>query len=509
MAAIKLETFGGMNPAVDDHLLPPSGAAYAENTWLYEGNLSGFKSPRLVRSLTNSAAQRVFRIPLDPFEKTNLPNSIWLEFTQQYMDVVRAPVIDDSYQRYYWFGATSGGVASTPQYNTLARLTAGSPAFTLGVPAPTVAPGVAAPVLAADTDPPVATSFTVDGTMIVISFNEARRMDALSVPSPKAFVVYVDGINEPYDVSSVSIDELYCKVTLTLVNPVKPNKRIGVNYVPPGSDTALKDNSGNLVVKFSLFVEATANSTVDRQPPVFGWADTSENGKYIWVTFEDDSLLDLTKTPPSAAWFVFVNGVAKNVIDVLKLDGDYPYKMAYRLTVDESLNADDKVTLSYVRPADAYAVADIYGNKASTFANQIVRNNTKVDKQAVAPKLSKIELIGRSITITYDQELDPSYLPAAGRYTITNAYNSAAAQNVIKAVSIDGVGKQVFLQCSADTTYQDDYNLSYNTNTGLTNISDTRVTGKGGYIVGPISNQPITNSNPQPTYYNTNNGDGG
>ena len=61
--------------------------------------------------------------------------STWLEFLDQDTNVLRTPVVDDVFQRYYF-----ASPSQPPQYNTYNRIVAGQPAFTLGVPAPPVAP---------------------------------------------------------------------------------------------------------------------------------------------------------------------------------------------------------------------------------------------------------------------------------------------------------------------------------------------------------------------------------
>jgi hypothetical protein len=63
--------------------------------------------------------------------------SVWMEFADPNTDVVRSPVVDDSFDRYYM---ASSSLA--PMYNTRARIEAGLPAWLLGVPAPGCTPGV-------------------------------------------------------------------------------------------------------------------------------------------------------------------------------------------------------------------------------------------------------------------------------------------------------------------------------------------------------------------------------
>lgn len=63
--------------------------------------------------------------------------STWMEFVDPNTDVIRSPVVDDQYDRYYM---ASSSLA--PMYNTRARIEAGQPAWLLGVPAPGCSPGV-------------------------------------------------------------------------------------------------------------------------------------------------------------------------------------------------------------------------------------------------------------------------------------------------------------------------------------------------------------------------------
>jgi hypothetical protein len=63
VGAIKLEQFGGMLPAWDDSLLPAGQAASSLNGYLFSGSLQGWRQPKKLRDLTNSAAKFVYRVP--------------------------------------------------------------------------------------------------------------------------------------------------------------------------------------------------------------------------------------------------------------------------------------------------------------------------------------------------------------------------------------------------------------------------------------------------------------
>lgn len=136
MAALKIPMFGGMRPAQDDRLLPESAAAHSENCWLYSGQLRGTNTPTFIRNCT-AGTSKVFRIPNNYLDAAHLADADWLEFADPDTDVIRAPVADDTYERYYW-----ASPSASPRYNTRARITAGSAAWVLGIPAPSAAPSV-------------------------------------------------------------------------------------------------------------------------------------------------------------------------------------------------------------------------------------------------------------------------------------------------------------------------------------------------------------------------------
>jgi len=139
MVANKFSSFGGMIPAQDERLLPDNNAAYAANVWLYEGTLQGIRELKSIHTCTSGAVKRVFRIPIGSPTRENISSSYWLEFATEDVDVLKAPLASDAYNRYYWTSAATG-----PQYNTQARIAASSAPYTLGVPSPQNFPAVTA-----------------------------------------------------------------------------------------------------------------------------------------------------------------------------------------------------------------------------------------------------------------------------------------------------------------------------------------------------------------------------
>jgi hypothetical protein len=119
-----------MVPAVDDRLLPDQAAALAQNTWAYNGDLVGVVAPALVRDVTPGVT-RCYRIPDDYLNPLTFAGSTWMDFADADTDVIRSPVVGDTFDRYYWISPTE-----PPKVNSLARIKASSAAYPLGVPAP-------------------------------------------------------------------------------------------------------------------------------------------------------------------------------------------------------------------------------------------------------------------------------------------------------------------------------------------------------------------------------------
>jgi hypothetical protein len=135
MTSVRLEDFGGLIPRQSARLLPVTAATVARNVKLLSGEARGFRVPRLLQdfSMLPYEAKRTYRWEyVDVYGDTQ---EFWQTFADPTVDVIRSVLLNDSYDRYYWCGATVA-----PTYNTRDRIIAGDPAYILGVPRPTTAP---------------------------------------------------------------------------------------------------------------------------------------------------------------------------------------------------------------------------------------------------------------------------------------------------------------------------------------------------------------------------------
>lgn len=126
-----------MIPSRAAHLLPPNHATSAYNTHIFCGCLRGLHQLRPVENLNQSDLLIGTSEPKYAYPVGEDPEDyVWLPFSNKDARVVKGPIVNDAYNRYYWTGA------GVPQYNTEQRIRDGDSSFILGVPAPINAPTI-------------------------------------------------------------------------------------------------------------------------------------------------------------------------------------------------------------------------------------------------------------------------------------------------------------------------------------------------------------------------------
>jgi hypothetical protein len=136
MVQIKIDSFGGEIPAIDNRLLPGNQAAASVNAWLYSGRVEPVHSLVPLRT-TTPTTRSWFRLPKGNPGIGNMIDSDWLEFQNQNVRVIRSPVAgQDDDGRFYW----ADGVY--PKMMTGDMIRAHATPLKLGVPSPQTAPGV-------------------------------------------------------------------------------------------------------------------------------------------------------------------------------------------------------------------------------------------------------------------------------------------------------------------------------------------------------------------------------
>ena len=132
MVAIRLEDFGGLVPRASKRLLPQTAATIARNTKLLSGEIRGHRMPSLLKdfSLLPYEVKRAYR--WEWIDELGLTHEFWQTFADANTDVLRSPILNDDFDRYYW---TSPSL-DQPMYSPRNQIIADAEPFILGVPRP-------------------------------------------------------------------------------------------------------------------------------------------------------------------------------------------------------------------------------------------------------------------------------------------------------------------------------------------------------------------------------------
>lgn len=120
---IRVNLFGGIIPRLSDRGLPDNAAQFALNAKLYSGELRAWNQLRELATLPFSGAKTVYHYLHAGADR-------YLAFNE-YTNVVKSALINESLGRIYWTNGTGAFV------NTTQRIEDADPAFKLGIPRPT------------------------------------------------------------------------------------------------------------------------------------------------------------------------------------------------------------------------------------------------------------------------------------------------------------------------------------------------------------------------------------
>ena len=238
---------------------------------------------------------------------------------------------------------------------------------------------------------PVVQSAAVDGITVTITFDQS--LDPDSTPSPGAFSLSNDGP----DVASLAISDAI--LTLTLASSVVEDAAHSLTYTPPES-SGLSDPTDNLVAEFT---ESLTNNT-----------DYAPFPKHIWTTEEKEHefylLFDQRLDPQVSAgkgWFRTNPELDIKNVSYVDVDGE---ERQLRLELDTSTPIREGVEYSLTYdPKDSEGLRDDDGDDGG---NQVEGFEKAVDNRVdVAPQLEIVTIDRDSLTLKFDQALDPDHVP--------------------------------------------------------------------------------------------------
>ena len=121
--------------------------------------------------------------------------------------------------------------------------------------------GATVSILDDDGDGPAPIRATVNGTTVVLTYNEP--LDGASTPSSTAFVLRVAG--NPVSITEVSVDG--SEVTLTLAAPVPAGQTVSLDHTQPMSNP-IQDASGNKAQSFARWYLVTESTSTITNPVI-------------------------------------------------------------------------------------------------------------------------------------------------------------------------------------------------------------------------------------------------
>ena len=240
--------------------------------------------------------------------------------------------------------------------------------------------------------PPVFSEAAVDGTRLTVTLNE--EID----PCCKGtWRVRADGV--PRTVQNDQTTVAGNALTLTLGARVAAGQRVGIAYDGGGSAVAVRDVQGNRLAPFSTFMDVT-NSTAS---PEFVRAEV--NGAKLTLAFDEP--LDAGSVPAPGDFDVTAGGAPHDVAaDGVAIDG-----AAVTLTLDPAVAwGESAVRVGYTRPA-SNPLRDRGGNEVASFGDEAVTN-------VRPPAFQSAQVTGKTLTVLFDQALDPRSVPARSRFYV-------------------------------------------------------------------------------------------
>ncbi|MCW8171025.1 hypothetical protein D8B22_18380 [Verminephrobacter aporrectodeae subsp. tuberculatae] len=222
---------------------------------------------------------------------------------------------------------------------------------------------------AADTTPPVFRSATVNGDQLVIRYTEANNLEGAAREGSAGFAVS-SAAGAAITVTGIVVNATTNTVTLKLSRAVTRAELLTVSYTQPGAENAVQDAAGNAAANFGN--EAVSNDTPipETAPPVLG--DVTVNGNQLELSYADANKLDANHTAPASAF-----ALSSSSDTAISVSSVAVTAKTVTLTLSRAVASDEKLTLSYTKPATGdNVIQDAAGNDAASFGNQAVENLT-------------------------------------------------------------------------------------------------------------------------------------
>ena len=322
-----------------------------------------------------------------------------------------------------------------------------------------------------DNTPPALSTATLDGTELVLNYDEA--LNEMSEPAPSAFSVsVVDSATAAAStptISGVSIET--SQVKLTLAAAVRHNDTVTITYTQP-SQNKLQDIFGNDAAALSAqtvtnntaaasdaTLSALGLSEVALSPPVFT-PDTLVYSTAVTNSVSVVTIGTVTTTDPRATVAISPNDADTETSDH-QVELTAALSEASDTTITVTVTAEDGTTGTYTitvaRAADT-----------------------------TAPTLVSAAVDGTTLTLAYDSALDTGSKPGESDFTV-RAVDSVTGSSLAPEVTAVFVGgREVGLSLDAAVRFRDAVTVSYTA--GADPIQDTAANPAASFNARPVNN---------------------
>ena len=256
-----------------------------------------------------------------------------------------------------------------------------------------------------------------------------QDLDTSSTPAASHFTL--NGSTETVTAVVVENNSLtgIGEARLTFSGDVKEGAAISIEYQLPTSGAKLQDPEGNAVAAFN----ATADNTTDTAPAA---VSGSVDGDAAVVTL--DQPLDTASTPAASTFSLA--GTTATVPSVQLENSGASGVGSVKLSLSQAVKEGESVSITYAAPS----AADLAAAPGLRYLRDQQRNAASISNFALTnltdtvPAVASATVDGTSLTVEFDQALDPSSVPSAASFSLTSG-------PTVSAVAINGNDVQLTL----------------------------------------------------------------